>query len=306
MITTLVVRTRVAFTGAVYKDITFGLASSEYVIQNIDGLGPVKATINRANTVAEAGSTLLSAKDDERNIVLTMGFAPNASAGKTSEDLRRALYPYLMPKTVVDLYFTDSILGLWRIKGMVESHEPTIFTKDPAVVISILCTDPYFYNVNNPWVIFNIPEPIDTNANTKDYFLVESAIDVPVGVIWEGTTIQNTTQLRLTMNSFSPNTLPAAGLKALYQPVIRLDKSILSPTDVRISSVRGAFEVWLDEPNSTGSIDATKYLSTGLSNFKLQPGITSFSTITPFRPTGVYRRLVGNSTLRYPRARGGL
>lgn len=307
MITTLVVTTRVAFTGAVDKQITFGLATSEYVFENIDGLGPVRATIERSNTVAEAGSVRLSAKDDERNIVLTMGFGPQRGSGNTSEDLRRALYPYLMPKTIVELDFIDNVIGRWRIKGTVESHEPSIFSKDPQVVISILCTDPYFYSVDAPWVIFDIPEPPTTaDGNNAQYFVMESENDVPVGIIWEGTTIQSTTQIRLTMNSFQPNTLPPEGLKALYQPQFRLERELVSPSQIRISSVRNAYEVWLYPANSTGSIDGTRWLTSGLSNMKLQPGKTSFSTSTPFRPGfNAYRRLV-DGVIRYPRARGGM
>src|SRR5882757_2923024 len=159
MITTLVVTTRVAFTGAVNKQMIFGMRNSEYVIKRIDGLGPVKADVVSSENAVDAGNTFLSAR----------------------EGLRRDLKQVIMPKTRVEMLFADDVLGQYNLVGTVESHEPDMFAKDPEVVISILCDDPYFYKFGVADIEFTVP----TLTNFNETFQVPYAGDVPVGFIFE-------------------------------------------------------------------------------------------------------------------------
>lgn len=148
MVNSVTARTRVLHTGAVNKEITFTMNDPKYVVKNIEGLGPVKADVSTIPDVSDRGNTYLSARDGGRNIVFTLGFNPIYSANETITVLRRKLYEVFMPKNDIELDFTVDGIGVVRIKGHVESHEPVIFTKDPQVQISILCHDPYFQSLD--------------------------------------------------------------------------------------------------------------------------------------------------------------
>lgn len=118
---------------------------SPYVVKNIDGLGPVGANIARANYVTKDGSIFQNSRAFERNIVITLSM--EASYATTTDpygELRRALYPVLYPQSEVKLVIESTELETVEITGWVESFEPTIFTKDPDMVISIICPDPFF------------------------------------------------------------------------------------------------------------------------------------------------------------------
>lgn len=118
---------------------------SPYVVKNIEGIGPVAANIARTNYVTKDGSVFQNSRAVDRNIVITLGL--NADYSTTTDpygELRRALYPVLGPKSQVKLVFDSTELETVEIGGWVESFEPSIFSKDPDIQISIICPDPYF------------------------------------------------------------------------------------------------------------------------------------------------------------------
>jgi hypothetical protein len=113
-------------------------------ITNIDGLDPVKAAVNVSplgsiDGEAYSGSSVLS-----RNIVLTLRPNPNWD-NWTYESLRRLLYSYFMPKRPTRLVFYSDDMIPVEIAGIVEAVTNNAFSKDPEVLISIICPDPYFY-----------------------------------------------------------------------------------------------------------------------------------------------------------------
>ncbi len=117
---------------------------SGLLITNIEGLGPVEATVNVSDYVTMDGGFYNSAHVSSRNIVLTLGmtFCP------TIEDSRLVTYRYFPVKKPVKLTFeTDN--RLVDIVGYVESNEPTIFSKEQQTQISIICPDPYFYETGS-------------------------------------------------------------------------------------------------------------------------------------------------------------
>lgn len=285
MLTTLRVTTRVAFTGAVNEQMTFGLSSSEYVITNIDGLGPVKAALTSADNASDAGSVFLSAKDGQRNIVITMGFAPSYSTGSTVTALRQALKSFMMPKTFIEMRFTDDLLGEFDIWGRVETHEPDIFAKDPQVVISIICDDPYFYK-NASDIVFNVP----TLTPGNETFSVDYAGDVPVGFRFEFDT---------TSNSASPFNYVDLQMNPGWedQPKMRLDKSFISGAHYEISSERG------NRKAIDGSNNDLYYFSGSLVSMVLYPGLNYFALLPVFSSGGAYAK---NSKFTYKQVTGGL
>jgi len=308
MLTTMVVTSRVAFTGAVNQTKTFGLQSSEYVIKLIDGLGPVKAEYTTTATPTDPGGHNFSGRDTQRNIVITMGFKPLYSTGSTIESLRRALYQLLMPKTSIELQFTDDVLGTWICSGKVETHEPSIFSKDPEVQISILCGDPYFYKTGvDAEVVYLIPEPNPAIVDsTRNYFTMNYVNDVPQGFIFEGT-VKGTasSNITLALNSFITNTLPPEGAAGLFQPRMQLDVALTQNQIVKFSSIRYNRGVTI-QTGAAAPVNSMAYFSGDLVGMKLQPGPNSFQ-YTPTAVGGTYPGWVlSNSTIRYKRATGGL
>lgn len=285
MLTTLKATTRVAYTGAVNEEMTFGLSSSEYVIKNIDGLGPVKASLTSADNASDPGSVFLSARDGQRNIVITMGFAPSYSTGSNVTALRQALKSFLMPKTLVELRFTDDVLGVFDIWGHVETHEPVMFSKEPEVVISIICDDPYFYK-NAADIVFNIP----TLTPGNEEFSVDYAGDVPVGFIFE---------FDITSNSSSPNNYVQLSMNPDWadQPMMRLDKPFLTGQHYIISSQRG------NRKAEHSAVNDMLYFSGSLTGMLLYPGLNYFGLFPVMVGTGAQAK---NAKLTYKQVTGGL
>lgn len=158
MITSVTGRTRTAYLNAVNKEISLSLmGDSEYACRPIEGLGPVKADISTIDLPLEPGGLETSSQDGQRNLVLTVEFKPEYSLDSTVTELRQRLYDVWTPRNKVEMDFTDHLGQVFRIKGVVETHEPNIFTKDPTVQISILCAKPYFKNVNEPTKTVAIP-----------------------------------------------------------------------------------------------------------------------------------------------------
>lgn len=123
-----------------------------YIIKNIEGLGPVNATLVSSSFANMDGAQYHSSRRETRNIVLTLGLEPDYAISSV-QALRDELYKFFMPKTPgtwkFHLFdkFTESVLEQSRdrvIQGRVESCEPSIFTKDPAMDISLVCFDPDF------------------------------------------------------------------------------------------------------------------------------------------------------------------
>lgn len=114
---------------------------SGFVIQEIIGLGPVKATINTADFSTMDGSIYNSARISARNIVMTLIFLDNPNV----ETMRQLSYKYFPIKKRIKLVIeTDNRLA--EIYGYVESNEPAIFSQRETTQISIICPNPYFYS----------------------------------------------------------------------------------------------------------------------------------------------------------------
>jgi hypothetical protein len=134
-------------------------ASNGYVVEDIDGLDPVKATLVSTSFAQQDGSQYQSSRRESRNILLKLGLEPDWSIGTVS-DLRKFLYRILMPKTAVDMSFTmDDGLEV-DISGRVESFDSTKFTQEPSVDVSIMCFDPDFVD----------PETVIQSGTSTDGF----------------------------------------------------------------------------------------------------------------------------------------
>lgn len=134
------------------ESITFELRFPEksgFLVRGIDGLGPSKGTINTTQVATYDGSTYNSARVEQRNIVFSLGFLPNA----TIEDTRQLTYKYFPLKQFLTVQIeTDNRIS--KAFGYVESNEPVIFSEEEGAVISIICPDPWLYSLNTEVTIF--------------------------------------------------------------------------------------------------------------------------------------------------------
>lgn len=121
-----------------------GRAETDLIqIRNIDGLDPVKASVNTSSRGSVDGTTYTGSSIPSRNIVLTLLPNPNWD-NWTYEALRRLLYSYFMPKSATRLVFYSDDMDPVEILGIVEGVSVNMFSKEPELVVSIVCPDPYF------------------------------------------------------------------------------------------------------------------------------------------------------------------
>jgi hypothetical protein len=125
-----------------------GRAETDLIqIRNIDGLDPVKASINTSPFGSVDGASYVGSSVLSRNIVLTLHPNPNWDDW-TYEGLRRLLYSYFMPKRATRLVFYSDDMIPVEISGIVEGVDVNQFSKDPELQVSIICPDPYFTALN--------------------------------------------------------------------------------------------------------------------------------------------------------------
>ncbi len=140
------------------------LASPEksgFLITNIDGLGPPKATINSTDFATMDGAMYNSARATTRNIVMSITFRDNPAVPllKDIETVRQLTYKYFPIKKPVTLTF-ETTNRKCQIVGYVESNEPVIFSEQETTQISILCPDPYFYSLDTAVTVFSGIQPM--------------------------------------------------------------------------------------------------------------------------------------------------
>lgn len=127
---------------------------SGFIIKSIDGLGPVKSSINTAESATMDGSIYNSAKSEQRNIVFNFQFMSDSSI----EDVRLKSYKFFPNKKQLTIRVeTDRRIA--EITGYVEENKPDIFSETEGCQVSIICPDPYFYSVEEQETLFSGIEP---------------------------------------------------------------------------------------------------------------------------------------------------
>ena len=145
---------------------------SGFLVQSVDGLGPVKANINTTKMAVSDGSIYNSASLDQRSIVLNLIFLD--STDESIEDLRHKSYRYFpLKKQIRFCVETDNRTS--EVTGYVESNDPNIFNNQEGCSIAIVCTDPLFYTLHPSNTIFSGSEPVFefpfSNESTSDPLL---------------------------------------------------------------------------------------------------------------------------------------
>lgn len=124
-------------------------------VMKIAGLGPSKATINANEVATIDGGIFTSARMAQRNIVMTLGmmFDP------LIEDSRLRMYKFFPIKKPITLEIeTDRRHA--QCMGYIESNTPDIFSQNETAQISIICPDPYFYELSQSEFAFAGVHPL--------------------------------------------------------------------------------------------------------------------------------------------------
>ena len=160
-----------------------GKAETDLIqIRNIDGLDPVKASVNTSPRGSGDGESYVGSNVPSRNIVLTIGSNPDWDTW-SYESIRRLLYSYFMPKRATRLvFYSDDIVPV-EISGIVESVENSMFSKDPEILVSVVCPDPYFIALD-PIVVTGQTVRPDGALITVDYNgTIEAGMKVKVTAV---------------------------------------------------------------------------------------------------------------------------
>lgn len=156
--------------------------SAGLIVEDIEGLDPVKATLVTSSFAQLDGTVYQSSRRDSRNIKLKLGLEPDYSVD-TVKSLRSKLYRFFMPKSFVSLRIIDSDGVVTKISGRVESCEAPLFTDLPGMDVSIICFDPDFVDVNPTIVGGGVTTSGEVNNLTIDYpGTVEAGIEFKLSV----------------------------------------------------------------------------------------------------------------------------
>lgn len=249
--------TRNAYNNTVHKQATLYLNdTAEFRIKMIDGLGPVKTEIPTMDSPIDPGGSILSTRDGMRTISLTVGLYPDYGSGSTVSELRHELMGVFTPGNRVEMSFTvDGVV--YFIEGVVEIHEPTIFDRDPAVTISLMCEDPYFTIPAEGIITFNMP------TGLLPVIVVPYEGTAPTGFIFEFDVVATTTPITI-------RKMPLGVTKRII-----ISNSALAVADtVIINTNKGSRGV--TRVRSGGSTSILGYMSGGLSDMNLVPGLNAF------------------------------
>lgn len=153
--------------------------SGPFVLKGAEGLGPPEITVKMARTVLE--KALYQGKSAAlRQIIALVGLQPNWDEGQTAEELRKQLYSLLTPRygqMVRAEILNDGIVQGYA-QGQISKMEPAIFTKDPAVQITLDCDYAYLLG---PSTVSQ--QPVQRTVGGIRAFDVVNDGDAPAGFV---------------------------------------------------------------------------------------------------------------------------
>jgi tail protein len=140
------------------------------IIDSIEGLDPVKATLVGQEFAQLDGGVEQNAKLEVRDITLHLALAPDYALVSVQE-LRAQVYSFFMPKQKVLLQFEATELtgstNSYDISGTVESCESSLFSSEPMIDVVIRCWAPDF--VENDITTHTGNTVADTTLNSFNY-----------------------------------------------------------------------------------------------------------------------------------------
>lgn len=139
--------------------------SNGFVVKEIGGLDPVKASIITSNFATMKGQQYQATSVTSRNITITLGYAPNYTVNQEVSDLRDSLYDFFMPGDAVTMTFYKTNGLVITSMGRVEDCSAPLWAQEPETNISIICFDPDFVDPNTV-EIHGIFQTTDTAPHT--------------------------------------------------------------------------------------------------------------------------------------------
>ena len=167
--------------------------SDKFILKDISGLGPPDVLVNIGTTTYPQG-VYQGSKPQPRQMIATIGLNPDYFSGETVEDLREILYG------ILGLEIGDFVFEIWNddvkvaiAPGHVSKFEPAIFSKDPAVQITIECEDSYF----------SAPDELEVNLTgmSTSTLTVDNIGSVVAGFRLAITLTSNLSSFQLTLDS---------------------------------------------------------------------------------------------------------
>lgn len=236
---------------------------SGYQVADIEGLGPVKATLVSSSFAGIDGVQYQGATRGARNIKLHLDLEPDGVTD-TFTTLRTRLDSYFMTKTQIKMRF-HKLSGLYvDIIGVVEDVSAPMFVEDPNVTIFITCFLPDFLD---PRTV--IREGVTVPDSTI------TAIDYPG-------TIETGTLLTLNVNrSISDFTIYNTGENGILQQ-LDFSAALISGDILTISSVKGSKFITLVRSGVTSSVLHGKTPQSSWIEF--DEGINNFRVYAPGDP----------------------
>lgn len=186
--------------GTLYLPLTD--ATAGYVVKEIQGLDPVKATLSSSTLATMDGAIFQNARREPRNITMIIGlesdYVTNDVAG-----LRDNLYAYLMPKGIITFSLYDRPGGVFaRTVAVVENVDNNMFTSDPEINVSLMCYDPDLYAPDT--TVLQSTSSIDGDTTMIDYPGTTDTgitLDITVPVVSGEVRIVNTRPDGITMQT---------------------------------------------------------------------------------------------------------
>lgn len=209
--------------------------SNGFILENVEGLDPVKATLVSSSFANMDGGQYHSSRREERNIKLRLGLDPNY-VDLSVTDLRRILYRYFMPKAPITMTFHDTSGLEADIQGRVESAETALFSAEPAIDISVTCFNPDFYETTP--IIFS-----STTTSTAVEELIEYEGTVETGIVFS-------LNVNRTMTAFTIYHRPPDGTLRQLDFVAALQAGDV----IRITTIPGSKKVLLTRAGTESSI----------------------------------------------------
>lgn len=212
------------------QDISNGL-----VVEDIDGLDPVRAVIVSSSFAQMDGEQYQASRREKRNMVIKLKYEPIPGV-HTVKGLRNELYKFFMPKSNVSLRFYMVGAPPVDISGRVEDFDSPLFAREPKATITVLAHDPDFVELT----------PIVVAGSTTDLsteFLIDYEGTVETGIKFQ-------LNVNRTLDEFVIHHRPAAGSNRMLQ----FSAPLLAADVLDISTVPGSKSARLTRAGSTSSL----------------------------------------------------
>lgn len=172
---------------------------SGLLVANIEGLGPPAAQINGQEMATSDGMVYSSARASSRNIVFTLAMVFRDEQSQygplTIEESRHLTYTYFpLKKKITMAFVTDS--NILYIDGYVEKNSPAIFSSEEYTQVSVICPNPYFYQIGEEKTsfsgvqsLFEFPfsnEITETDPDAKNIIFGEIWLDTRSILVYSG------------------------------------------------------------------------------------------------------------------------